>query len=63
MSVSEKESNVSNRRLAELPAQRDRATSLLSPVDMLVNLLVQPERRRDGVEEDIDAARRRQQRR
>jgi hypothetical protein len=52
MSVSKRDSKSSERRDA----------SLLAPVDMLVSLLIQPVRKRDGVQEDIDAARQRQRR-
>ena len=61
MSASQKDSRNSEHRGASIFASVEIVTSILSPVDMFVNLLFQPMRHRDGVQEDIDAARRRQQ--
>ena len=63
MSVSKKDSTFSSRRGASPLTPVEIVENILSPVDMLVNLLLQPERPRDGVREDFEAARRRQQRR
>ena len=63
MSVSKKDSKYSSRGGVSLPTPVEVVEGILSPVDMLVNLLLQPERPRDGVRDDFEAARRRQQRR
>ena len=62
MSVSKKDSQLSDRRGASPLTPVEVVESILSPVDMLVSLLLQPERPRDGVREDFEAARQRQRR-
>jgi hypothetical protein len=60
MAVSKRDSKFSQRRGASFLSPVDLIVSVLSPVDVFVNLLFQPERQRDGVREDIEAARWRQ---
>ena len=62
MSVSKEDSQLSDRRRASPLTPVEVVESILSPVDMLVSLLLQPERPRDGVREDFEASRRRQRR-